>query len=122
MLEIFGLIWLTRKLASIARAKGRTGAWGALGPVFWIGAELFGFVVGAIMGISQLGSYGIAIGCALVGAATSFGIVAILPEAGAQRPKAMSGPTMCPQCGQPARVSGAWILCSACHTRSPLPG
>lgn len=77
MLEIIFLVWFGRKLASMATAKGRSGAWALLGVGMWIGGELFGIVLGALLGL-DVGMYLTALACAGVGAAVSYGIVSSL--------------------------------------------
>lgn len=74
MLEIVFLFWFGRKLAALARQKGRSGGWAALGVGLWIGGELFGIVIGTLLGL-DMGAYLVAIGCAIVGAVVSYGIV-----------------------------------------------
>lgn len=74
MLEIIFLIWFGRKLASMAQAKGRSGAWAMLGVGMWIGGELFGLALGILLDL-DVGTYLAALGCALVGAIVSYGIV-----------------------------------------------
>lgn len=81
MLEIFILIAFGRKLASLAKEKGRTGAWALLGVGMWIGGELFGAVVGALMGM-EMGVYVLALFCAALGAAVAYGVVSSLPALG----------------------------------------
>jgi hypothetical protein len=83
MLEIFFLIWFGRKLASMATAKGRSGAWALLGVAMWIGGEVFGVALGFLLEL-EMGTYLAAIGCAVLGAIVSYGIVSSLeptPEA-----------------------------------------
>lgn len=75
MLEIILLIAFSKKLSSMAKQKGHSGAWGMLGAGMWIGGEIFGFMVGAVLGLEMMGMYGIAIVCALMGVGVSFGIV-----------------------------------------------
>ncbi len=77
MLEIIFLIWFGRKLASIATAKGRAGTWALLGVGMWVGGEIFGFVLGMLLGL-DLGGYALALGCAGAGAFVSYGIVSSL--------------------------------------------
>ena len=75
MIEILVWIGLGRKLMSMAKERGRSGAWGLLGPAMWIGGEIFGFIVGALMGLEMYPSYGIAIVCAILGGVVSYFIV-----------------------------------------------
>jgi uncharacterized membrane protein YeaQ/YmgE (transglycosylase-associated protein family) len=79
MIEILCLLWFCRMLASIARDKGRSGAWGALGAVLWIGGEIGGAVVGALQGGQGGGLYLMAILGAAVGATIAYALVAALP-------------------------------------------
>jgi hypothetical protein len=80
VLEILFLIWFCKKLAATARDKNRSGSWGALGALGWIGGEIGGAVVGVNAGAQEMGIYGYAIMGALVGAAVAFGIVASLSK------------------------------------------
>jgi len=68
----------------VARDKGRSSAWAALGAVFWIGGEVFGFLVGVLAGMEDLASYLPALICAALGAAAAYGIVALLPAVATQ--------------------------------------
>lgn len=84
MLEILFLIWFAKKLATTATEKGRSGAWGLLGVGMWIGGELFGIMVGLLLGLELMGAWGIGIVCAIVGAFVSYGIVnSLAPSEGA---------------------------------------
>ncbi len=74
MLEIFFLRWFVRKLAAIAKAKGRSGGWGGLGAAMWIGGEISGFVIGGILDAGP-GGYGIALLLAVLGAVVAYVIV-----------------------------------------------
>ncbi|WP_164019572.1 hypothetical protein [Pyxidicoccus trucidator] len=80
MLEIFALISLCQKLAAIAKEKGRTKAWAALGALFWFLGEIVGFVIGEVMGLG-MGGYLVAIAFACLGAYVAYTIVKALPEA-----------------------------------------
>ncbi|HEY8076131.1 MAG TPA: hypothetical protein VIF62_18525 [Labilithrix sp.] len=74
MLEILFLVWFCRKLSSIAKAKGRSGGWGGLGALFWIGGEIIGFIIGAVADAGP-GGYVLALLCAAVGAGIAYAIV-----------------------------------------------
>ena len=81
MLEIIFLIWFCKKLAGMARAKNRSGGWGALGAVMWVGGEVGGFVVGAGHAHGDTGTaYLYAILSAVAGAIVAFIIVKSLSE------------------------------------------
>ncbi len=83
MLELLFLIWFSKKLSALAAGKGRSKWWAALGACFWIGGELMGFIVGALLGL-DMGAYGIAILFAIVGAVIAYFVVNALPaQAGA---------------------------------------
>jgi hypothetical protein len=77
MLEIIFLIWFGRKLATMAKEKGRSGAWAMLGVGMWIGGEIFGFVLGMLLEMDA-GMYIAGLGCAVLGAVVSYGIVSSL--------------------------------------------
>lgn len=74
MLEIFLLIFISRKLAAIATEKGRAKGWGALGVGFWILGEVMGLVVGGAMNLGA-GAYGMALLFAGIGAGVAFAVV-----------------------------------------------
>lgn len=75
MLEIILIIAFSRKLSTMAKERGHSGAWGLLGAGMWIGGEIFGIVLGFLLGAEELALYGMGIVCALIGVAISFGIV-----------------------------------------------
>jgi hypothetical protein len=98
MLEILFLVWFVRRLAAIAKAKGRTGGWGGLGAAFWIGGEFAGFIAGSLADAGAA-AYLVALVCAGVGAAVAYLIVKSLPAAsapweaaGSYAPVAAGGP------------------------------
>ncbi len=76
MLEILFLARFVRRLAAIAKEKGRSGTWGGLGALLWFGGELFGFVLGAAV-TDDLGpaAYLLALVCAALGATAAYAIV-----------------------------------------------
>ena len=79
MLEILGLIALTRWIANQGRTKGYTGWLGAIGPLLWIGFEFAGALVGELMGLG-MGTYAVALVCALFGGALAAGVAFALPN------------------------------------------
>ena len=80
MLEILFLIWFCKKLAAIARDKNRSGSWGALGALGWLGGEVGGFVFAFRTGFEGMGAYGYAIIGAIIGAVIAHVIVQALPK------------------------------------------
>ncbi len=77
MLEIILLIFLTRRIGEIVEEKGRKGGWyKVLTVVLWIGGEVIGAVIGAIVagvsGSSEFLIYVFALLGAGVGAGLSF--------------------------------------------------
>lgn len=82
MLEIIGMIVFGLKLAAKAREKGRSGVWGLLGVGMWIGGELFGLVLGALLGLELLPMMAIGWACAIAGAVVSYFIVSSLEPTG----------------------------------------
>ncbi len=78
MLEIFLIIWISRKVGEVAQGKGRSKSWGALGAGFWILGELMGFVIGGLLGLG-LGGYLVALLFASLGAFVAHSIVKALP-------------------------------------------
>ena len=84
MLEIIALVYLTRRVGDIARAKGRKAGWFKLMTVLlWFGCELGGGVVGAVAaelaGWPEAAIYLFALVGAAFGAGLSFLIVKTLP-------------------------------------------
>ncbi len=80
MIEIIILVQFCKKLAAIAREKNRSGSWGAVGAVGWIGGEVAGAVIGASGGSEGMNLYGFAILGAIVGAIIAYVIVKSLKE------------------------------------------
>ena len=77
MLEILFLIWFCKKLAGMARAKNRSGSWGALGALGWVGGEVGGLVLGFRAGGADFGAaYAYALIGAVLGAVVAYAIVA----------------------------------------------
>ncbi|CAN5654289.1 hypothetical protein BH09PLA1_BH09PLA1_33280 [soil metagenome] len=93
MLEILLVVWLGRKLAALARSKGRS----PTGYVFmliglWIAGEVIGMIIGAMIASGTAGEFNfVAYLFALVGAAVgaigSFLIVRSLPSIGPGGPQ-----------------------------------
>lgn len=75
MLEIAFLVFFCKKLAGIARDKNRSGGWGALGVLLWIGGEVGGAVLSLSMGKDGMELYGYALLGAGLGAVLAFVIV-----------------------------------------------
>lgn len=71
MIEIFIIIMIYRKLASVAALKGRSSAFGWIGVLGWVSGEILGAIVAAMLGGRGLG--GIYVG-ALAGALLGLGI------------------------------------------------
>ena len=80
MLEIFAIIKLTKMLAAKAEAKGRASTWGGLLPLFWIGGEIFGFLIGAVVAPEGLAAYLVALLGAAAGAISAFLVVGMLGD------------------------------------------
>jgi hypothetical protein len=82
MLEIALLIWAGRKLAAIARDKGRSAGYAGLGVGLWFTGEVLGFLIGTALGL-ELGAYAVALVMAAAGLGLAFLIVSKLePMAG----------------------------------------
>lgn len=79
MLEIIGLVLLTRFVAAQGRTKGYTAWLGVIAPALWIGFEFTGAIVGELMGLG-LGTYALALGAALAGGGLAAGIAVALPR------------------------------------------
>jgi len=83
MLEIFFLIFLSKKIGKIVEAKGRKpGGYKAMLVAFWFGGEIIGLIIGGAMFGESIAIYLIALIGAGVGAAASFGIANNLAPAG----------------------------------------
>jgi hypothetical protein len=81
MLELLFLRWFCTNLAATARGKNRSGAWGALGALFWFGGEISGAIIAAgNSGADTATIYMLALVGAVVGAVISYVIVKALPE------------------------------------------
>ena len=133
MIEILVVIGLVSKLSKMAKAKGRSGLWGGLGPLFWFGGEFMGACCGGV-GIGMTGNayymtggekaiiYILALICAGIGAGLAFAIVHFLPadeNADTYMPSPM-GDVNCPSCGSvQTEVLGDVIVCNACGLQSP---
>jgi hypothetical protein len=78
MLEIFLIIWISRKVSGVAQSKGRSKGWGALGAGFWVLGEIMGFVIGSLLGLG-MGGYLVAILFASLGSFIAHTIVKALP-------------------------------------------
>jgi hypothetical protein len=77
VLEILFLIWFCKKLAGIARAKNRSGSWGALGALGWVGGEIGGLALGFSGHNADFGTaYLYALLGAVTGAVAAYAIVA----------------------------------------------
>jgi hypothetical protein len=74
MLEILFLLRFVRHLSRLAKQKGRSGYWAALGVAFWIGGEVTGLVVGEVADAGA-GAYLMALVFAAVGATVAYFIV-----------------------------------------------
>lgn len=86
MLEIFLLIWAGRKLARMAREKGRSGGYAGLGVGLWFTGEILGFIIGTALGL-ELGAYATALVMAAAGLGLAFLIVSRLqPVSGYDEP------------------------------------
>lgn len=81
MLEILFLIWFGRRLATIARSKGRSGAWAVLGVGLWVGGEVIGFAIGTALRM-EMAAYAVGIASAIGGALIAWLVVSQLPEVG----------------------------------------
>jgi hypothetical protein len=79
MLEFVILILLSRKLAKMAREKGHSGGWAAVGVIAWIVGELVGIALGLALDLGA-GVYLTAFVGAACGAAVGFAIVVALPD------------------------------------------
>jgi hypothetical protein len=80
MLEILFLMWFSRRLAALARSKGRSGGWGGLGVALWLGGEIGGFCVGLVAGAGEGAAYLLALLLAAIGALAAYGIVRSLGD------------------------------------------
>ena len=81
MLEILLLIKFGKSLAKLAKSKGRSGGWAALGVAFWFGGEVMGFIVGTAFGL-ELGAYLFALAFAGAGIGVAYLVVKSLAPMG----------------------------------------
>lgn len=130
MFEILGIIWFTRHLSRVAKQKGHSGWWGAVGATGWIMGELIAGCMGGLAGLEGMAFYPLSILGALIGAGIGFAIVSALPVADGYDPLAnlggslsTAGGTACPSCGSMQTEAAAGLLqCNACgeiHQISP---
>jgi len=133
MIEILVVIALTSKLSAMVKAKGRSGFWAALGPLFWFGGEFMGACCGGVgVGLTSTSSsmsggenviiYILALICAGIGAGLSFAVVHFLPadETAPTFVAESLGNVNCPSCGSvQTEVLGNVIVCNACGMQSP---
>jgi len=75
MIEILVLVRFCKRLAEIARSKHRSGSWGAVGAVGWIGGEVSGAIVGVKSSTDGASIYVFAILGAIIGALLAYAIV-----------------------------------------------
>ena len=80
MLEIILLINFGKKLAEMARGKGRSPGWAALGVAFWFGGEIVGFILAGLLGVDGVPAYGVALAVAGVGILVAYLVVQNLPQ------------------------------------------
>ena len=74
MLEIFAVMWLCNKNKQNAQMRGhKGGAYVAITLLLWIGFEVLGFVIGAVLELGY-GAYLLALVLAVVGGFISYGI------------------------------------------------
>lgn len=83
MIEVLFLFRFGRSLADICRDKGRSNWWAVMGVGSWIFGELFGFIVGAALGLDG-GAYVAGLGCAAACAAIAWFVVKGLDDFRAQ--------------------------------------
>lgn len=81
MLEIILLVFLTRRLATMATAIGRAKAWAVLAPVLWIVAEIIGFLMADVFGAEGVEAMMIAIFFGAVGGGVAWLVVGSLSPA-----------------------------------------
>lgn len=83
MLEIFTLIWLTRRVGEIVGAKGRKPGWYKfMTVVLWFGCEVGGAIIGGIIvALSGSEAAWLAYLFALVGAACGAGAAILIAKA-----------------------------------------
>ncbi len=133
MIEILVVIGLASKLSAMAKAKGRSGLWGGLGPLFWFAGEFMGACCGGVgvgltstsvemTGGENVMIYILALLCAGVGAGLAWAVVHFLP-ADENADTFVAGPmgdVNCPSCGSvQTEMMGDVIVCNACGMQSP---
>ena len=115
MLEILFVILIYKKLKKRLEDRNQNKGLAWLGPVCWIGGEIFGgFIAGlifAVLGIPPEGNlavYGIALLCGALATTILFIVVFQLP------PRTLS----CPKCGLSFKGTAKFgVTCESCDTR-----
>lgn len=102
MIEII-IVWqLCKKVGEIVREKGRKAfGWQFLTVVLWLGGEIFGAIVGAVMsgGEEGAGLYFMALIGAATGGVTAYAIAKLLPGVN-EGYEETQGPITCSSCGE----------------------
>lgn len=120
MIEIIVVVYLSQRLASVARENGRPGSWGALFAAGWIGGEILGALAGVLaLGAESFGAYLVALVGAIIGGTLAWFVVSGLsPTAGAAGPGYAAvgefvppGPVV-PEPPRPTRRAGFCMECS----------
>lgn len=126
MLEILGIVLFFSILKGMLKKKGRSAWFAVLGPVFWIGGELAGAVVGAVYAALSSGGQGegpslgivyvFALGFGVVGAGAAVLVTALIP------PREFE----CPACGHAFRLDlgrgKVRVTCRGCGEKLSLIG
>jgi len=79
VLEILAIIGFVKLLSRAAADRGRSRGWAALGVGFWIGGELMGATIGALLELNDLAIYGVALMVAATGVLVAYLVVKALP-------------------------------------------
>lgn len=117
MLEILLLAVVAGALSKRARAKGRSGAWGAVLLPLYFGGVTAGFLAGGVALYVVAAAVAIFVACAVVELlpATADASLGEIEETGAGQP--------CPDCGSmQTEFSGGRVVCFSCdNARVPTP-
>jgi hypothetical protein len=119
MLEIIAVIFIGKKLAELAKSKGRSGWLGVLGPLAWFGGEFCGGCIGALMGLEGLAIYPLALILGGIGAGVVYFGINSLPNAEGYDPDypggGGGGGQPCPTCSSVmTERRGDTLTCNNC--------
>ncbi len=84
MVELIGILALLSTLKRIARERGVSTWWAALGPALWVFGEALGIGIGAAFRLEGTQAYGVGLTYALIGAMVAVIVVTNVPSGAGQ--------------------------------------